>query len=112
MKHTEEHQLGIKFDSAKPDYSLVPPHALEELVKVLTYGKNKYAKDNWRYLDEAYSRYFAAAQRHMWAMHRGESHDPESGYHHAAHAAACMFFMYELYMQDSLPSIISTSDVK
>lgn len=91
---------GIKFDSEKPDYSLIPPHALEELVNVLTYGKNKYARDNWQVLDDGYRRYFAAAQRHIWAIHRGETHDPESGFHHAAHAAACLFFIYEIALTE------------
>lgn len=95
MKNT-----GIKFDSEKPDYSLIPPYAIDELAKVLTHGKNKYARDNWRYLTDAYVRYFAAAQRHMWAMQRGEMYDPESGLHHAMHAAACMFFLYELSLND------------
>lgn len=99
-KNTDANPVGIKFDSEKPDYSLVPPHALEELVKVLTHGKDKYARDNWRHLEDGYLRYFAAAQRHLWAIHRGETHDPESGLHHAAHAAACLFFLYEIGLSD------------
>lgn len=93
-------KTGIKFDSAKPDYSLIPPYALDELVKVLTYGKDKYYRDNWKELDDGYNRYFAAAQRHLWAIRRGETHDPESGLHHAAHAAASLFFLYELSLCD------------
>lgn len=89
-------QLGIKYDGSKPDYSLIPPYALEEFVKVLTFGKNKYARDNWKHLEDAHNRYFAAAQRHIWALKRGETHDPESGLHHAAHAIACLMFLYEL----------------
>jgi len=87
---------GIKYDAGKPDYSLVPPYALEETVKVLTYGAVKYSRDNWKLLDDAQNRYFAAAQRHMWALLKGETHDPETGFHHAAHAACCMLFYYEL----------------
>ena len=33
---------GIKYDSKKPDYSLIPPHALDDVAKVLTYGAQKY----------------------------------------------------------------------
>jgi len=87
---------GIKYDGAKPDYSLIPPYALEETVKALTYGAEKYSRDNWKLLDDAKTRYFAAAQRHMWALQKGETRDPESGLHHAAHAACCMLFYYEL----------------
>tara|TARA_S200002703_G_scaffold157807_1_gene166615 strand:+ start:224 stop:526 length:303 start_codon:yes stop_codon:yes gene_type:complete len=87
---------GIKYDSEKPDYSLLPPNALEDLVKVLTFGAQKYDRDNWKKLDNLNDRYFAAAQRHMWAIRKGETHDPESGYHHAAHAVACMMFINEM----------------
>lgn len=96
MKKSEAPKIGVKYDSEKPDYSLVPPFALEEAVKALTYGKNKYSRDNWKLLDDAENRYFAAAQRHLWALRRGESHDTESGLHHAAHAIACILFLYEL----------------
>jgi len=99
MIRDHEKTKGIKYDGDKPDYSLIPPYALEETVKVLTYGSVKYSRDNWRLLDDAKNRYFAAAQRHMWALQRGETHDPESGLHHAAHAACCMLFYYELQIQ-------------
>lgn len=96
MIYDHKKQKGIKHDGEKPDYSLIPPYALEEAVNVLTYGAVKYSRDNWRILDDAKNRYFAAAQRHMWALKKGETHDPESGLHHAAHAACCMLFYYEL----------------
>lgn len=95
-RKNETPEVGIKFDSEKPDYSLLPPHALEELVKVLTMGKVKYSRENWRLLEDGENRYFAAAQRHLWALRKGETHDTESGLHHAAHAAACVMFLIEL----------------
>ena len=88
---------GIKFDDGKPDYSLVPPNALDDVVKVLTIGAKKYARHNWKKLDHSDDRYFAAAQRHMWALMKDETHDPETGIHHAAHAIACMMFLLEFY---------------
>lgn len=88
-------QIGIKYDGDKPDYSLVPPFALDEVVKVLTFGTAKYARDNWRIVSDGKVRYFSAAMRHMWALMRGESHDPETGLHHAAHAICCMMFYFE-----------------
>jgi hypothetical protein len=30
------------------------------------------------------------------ALRKGETYDPESGLHHAAHAAACVLFLIEL----------------
>jgi hypothetical protein len=98
MKKTNV-EVGVKYDSEKPDYSLIPPHALDEAVKALTYGKNKYSRENWRLLDDAENRYFAAAQRHLWALRRGETYDSESGLHHASHAMACILFYYELQIQ-------------
>ena len=87
---------GIKYDGEKPDYSLIPPYALDEVVKGLTHGKKKYSRDNWKYVDDAKNRYFAAAQRHQWAIRRGETIDPDSGLHHAALAICSLLFYYEL----------------
>lgn len=95
-KMPKEKTIGIKYDSEKPDYSLLPPYALDEVVKALTYGACKYSRENWRALEDGKNRYFAAAQRHMWALQRGETHDQESGLPHAAHAVCCMMFYYEL----------------
>jgi hypothetical protein len=88
--------LGTKFDSGKSRYDLLPPNALEEVAKVLTYGAAKYAPDNWRFVPDAENRYFAAAQRHLWALRRGESHDPESGISHIAHAITSLLFLEEI----------------
>ena len=90
---------GIKYDSNKPEYSLLPPHALEEIVKVLSFGAKKYARDNWRKLDDAERRYFDAAQRHIWAVAKGEDLDPESGLPHEAHALCCLLFILQLKLE-------------
>lgn len=97
---------GIKHDSEKPDYSLIPPNALEDVVKVLTYGAQKYDRNNWQHLEDLNNRYFAAAQRHMWALKRGETTDDETGIHHAAHAICCMMFLLEFfYLQNEQNSL-------
>ena len=87
---------GVKYDLNKPDYSLLPPYALEDTVKVLTLGSQKYSRNNWMLLKDAKMRYFAAAMRHMWARFRGEITDPESGIDHAAHAICCLMFLIEM----------------
>lgn len=87
---------GIKFDDDKPDYSLLPPNALEEVVKVLTIGAKKYDRHNWKKLDNIDDRYFAAAQRHLWALQKGEIYDDETGIHHGAHAICCIMFLVEI----------------
>jgi hypothetical protein len=89
-------EVGVKHDGGKPDYSLVPWHALDELVEVLTYGARKYSRDNWQHVAPFKERYTAAAFRHLVAYSRGETVDPESGLHHLAHAATCLFYMIEM----------------
>jgi len=90
---------GQKFDQGKPDWSLVPWEELEEVVKVLTHGKEKYGAQNWKMVPEARDRYFAAAQRHLAAFRRArfdtrspfDAVDSESKLHHLAtlRAASC-----------------------
>jgi hypothetical protein len=87
--------LGRKFDGGKSEYGLLPPHALEETVKVLTFGAQKYERNNWIYVEDGTRRYFDAMQRHLWAWKKGEQIDPESGLHHLAHAMCCLMFLYE-----------------
>ena len=86
---------GRKFDGGKLEYGLLPPYALEETVKVLTFGAQKYERNNWIHVDDGIRRYFDALQRHVWAWKMGENIDPESGLHHLAHAMCCLMFLYE-----------------
>jgi len=95
--YNENKKEGVKYDKTKPDYSLLPPTALDDVVKVLTFGAEKYDRWNWKKLDNLEDRYFAAAQRHLWAVMRGETHDPESGGHHYAHALCCIMYLLEFY---------------
>ena len=87
--------LGRKFDGGKLEYGLLPPYALQETVKVLTFGAQKYERNNWIHVDDGIRRYFDALQRHVWAWKMGEDIDPESGLHHLAHAMCCLMFLYE-----------------
>jgi hypothetical protein len=87
---------GRKFDGGKLQYGLLPPLALRETVKVLTFGAEKYEPDNWKRVPDPARRYFDAAQRHLWAYKEGEVNDPESGVNHLAHALCCIMFMLDL----------------
>ena len=87
--------IGRKFDGGKLEYGLLPPLALKEVVKVLTFGAQKYERDNWQKVPDSKRRYFDALQRHTWAWKEGEKLDPESGIHHLAHAMCCLMFLYE-----------------
>ena len=88
-------QQGRKFDGGKLEYGLLPPKALEATVSVLTFGAQKYERNNWKFVPESKRRYFDALQRHLWAWKSGEQLDPESGIHHLAHAMCCLMFLYE-----------------
>ena len=92
MNETNE-VVGIKFDGAKPDYSLVPFGALDEVVKVLTYGAKKYDRHNWQHVDDI--RYQAALMRHFSAYMQGERNDPESDINHLAHLACSVLFLLQ-----------------
>ena len=95
-KKEVEATVGIKFDGEKNRYDLIPPFALDAVAEVLTYGAAKYSPDNWKKLEDAENRYWAAANRHMWAIRRGEDIDPESGMTHIAHAMCSMMYISEL----------------
>jgi hypothetical protein len=86
---------GRKFDGGKLEYGLLPPQALKATVDVLTFGAQKYERDNWKSVPDSKRRYFDALQRHLWAWREGEILDPESGKHHLAHAMCCLMFLYE-----------------
>lgn len=87
---------GSKHDSGKPLMGAVPPNALLAVAKVLTFGAEKYGRDNWRKVENAETRYLDAALRHINAYQRGEAADPESGENHLAHAVCSLMFMLEL----------------
>lgn len=91
-----EKSLGLKHDSEKPRYDLVPVHAEAAVVDVLTFGATKYAPNNWRHVEGATERYTAAALRHIAAYRMGDKDDSESGLPHLAHAICCLMFILEL----------------
>ena len=84
---------GVKYDNGKPQWSLLPFRALTQVVEVLTYGAKKYAPDNWKKVPDARRRYIDAGFRHFTAYASGETHDPETGKHHLAHAICCMLYL-------------------
>ena len=87
---------AVKFDGDKPRMELIDPEAMEELAKVLTFGAKKYEEHNWR-KGLKVTRIIGATMRHLWALLRGETYDPETGLQHAAHAMCnCMFLIWTL----------------
>ena len=85
--------IGMKFDMDKPDYSLMPFGALDEVTKVLTYGAKKYDRHNWQHVADI--RYQAALMRHFSKYMQGEQNDPETGISHLAHMACSVLFLLQ-----------------
>lgn len=87
---------AIKNDGDKPRLGLVPPRAVIEIGKAMTYGSKKY--DDYNYKKGAgldWNRYYDALLRHLAAWLEGEEYDPESGLRHTSHAGACMSMLID-----------------
>ncbi len=92
---------GIKHDSKKPKMNLLPPKAIVEVAKVLTFGAQKYGAENWKELEDLQNRYLAGALRHIFAHMDGEQLDPETGLSHMAHALCCLLFKLEIELENA-----------
>ena len=88
---------GIKHDSGKPRFDLIPADALEEVAKVYTVGATKYGDRNWE-KGLSYGRLFGAIMRHSWRWWRGEKDDKETKLHHLSSVIFCALGLlhYEL----------------
>lgn len=96
---------GLRFNEGKPRYDIVHPIALEGLVKVLTFGAEKYDKSynerNWE-KGMAWSKVIASLKRHLAAIEKGEDYDQETKELHANHLQANAHFLsayYSIYPQ-------------
>lgn len=76
-----ESKAGVKNDTGKTRFDLVPFDALWEVAKVYTTGATKYDAWNWR-RGLLYSRVVAALLRHLFKWWMGERYDQEDGQHH------------------------------
>lgn len=86
-------RLADRYNQGKLPMSLLDRYAIEELVKVLQFGANKYARHNWR-KGLSQSDILDSTLRHVFAALDGEDLDPESGLPHMAHAMCnCMFYL-------------------
>lgn len=103
MKEDKQEKIGLKFDSEKVDWSLVPLKSIEEIAKVLAMGKKKYGAWNWIHVDDAINRYTSALLRHLTAIQEGEQNDSESGLSHYSHLACnALFLVYlDLHKNDA-----------
>ncbi len=92
---------GLKFDSGKLRYSLIPPEATKALATVLSFGANKYAPNSWQTVPNARERYLDALMRHLEAYRSGELTDNESGLPHIDHLLCNAAFLSYFASKDS-----------
>jgi hypothetical protein len=83
---------GLKYDTDKTRYELLPPELMHAVADILTFGAKKYSDRNWE-LGMEWSRPFGALMRHMWAWWRGDGVDAETGKSHLWHAGCCLAFL-------------------
>lgn len=88
---------GLRFNTGKDRWDLLPMDATEQVVKVLTRGAEKYAERNWE-RGMKWSICQGSLLRHMAKVSMGERNDQESGLPHMAHVACNALFLlsYEL----------------
>ena len=92
----DKNEQALRYNQGKLEWSLVDFDSLEGLVRVLEYGKDKYARDNWK-LGMPVTQVTESLMRHLFAFAKGEDVDPESGCRHISHVLCnAMFLEYIL----------------
>jgi hypothetical protein len=87
-----EPKRGLRYNSGKRRWDLLPPDSLAVVADVLTIGSRKYAERNWE-LGMPFKDAMGSLERHYMAWKAGEDLDPESGLHHLAHVACNALFL-------------------
>jgi hypothetical protein len=91
---------GKRWNKGKPQWSLVHFPSLVMMVRVLEFGAQKYAADNWK-SGLSVKQILESTIRHTAAMLDGEDIDPESGLPHYAHIQCNAMFL--AYMMENRP---------
>lgn len=89
---------GSRYNNGKLKWSYVYWPAIEPMVRVLMFGAQKYAPDNWK-KGLPMTEIMESCLRHIFAFLQGEDRDPESGEHHLGHAMCNIMFALYMYMQ-------------
>lgn len=89
-------EMALRYNSNKPQYSLIDMQALLPLVSVLEFWAKKYARNNWK-KEMNMDQLMDSLLRHVAAL-QNEPYDRESGIHHIWHILAnAMFYSYHLH---------------
>jgi len=96
MKKNNPEHKGLRYNTGKLRYDLVPAFAQQEYVKVLTKGAEKYFDRNWE-IGLSWTSVLASLKRHIVAFEQCEDFDPETGLLHMAHVMCNAAFLTEFY---------------
>lgn len=97
MKTKKKKTKGMKFDTGKLRWDLLPLDPIREVIKVFVYGSKKYDDFNWENVvsePNGKQRYYNASLRHItdyWQDNK--SCDKESKLHHLAHGICCLLIL-------------------
>ena len=85
-----------RFNKGKLEWSLVDFESLEDMVRVLEFGAQKYSSDNWK-KGLPVREIVESMLRHTFSFLKGEDLDEESGLSHIGHVMCnAMFINYML----------------
>src|SRR5699024_2750416 len=90
--YSDKREVGIKFDTGKTRYDLIPPEALQAIAEILTIGANKYGDRNWEN-GLSFDRVYSALERHLQEYRLGNIADEETGRNHLDHALTNAVFL-------------------
>lgn len=87
----------VRDNSAKPDPTLVCPEMILGTARALTYGCQKYSRNNFlKGEGMPLEVVLASLQRHLLSYQSGEYHDTESGLAHLDHVGANLSMLFAL----------------
>lgn len=101
-------EKGLRFNSNKPKWSLVPQSALLPMVEVLEFGAQKYAPYNWM-KGLSVKEICESLKRHLDAFMEGENNDKESLLSHIGHIQCNALFLS--WMMENKPSMDDRIDI-
>lgn len=81
-----------RYNKDKVKFSLLDLSCLEDCARVLEFGANKYARDNWK-KGLVLTEILDSLLRHISALRSGEMIDPESGLSHIGHIQCNALFL-------------------
>lgn len=94
---------GVRHNTGKPRYDLIPTSLLKGTADVFEFGMTKYSPWNWC-KGMNFSKVIASMKRHLAAIETGEDNDPETHLRHVSHII-CNCLMLEHYMNQGWASL-------